>query len=148
MNNLKETKPSGPTCEICDETLESDSKLKLHVRAVHLEDKMAQTKEIFHETKLVQTLKIPLPTSHDKSTETNHEKKEFENYSCFFCENEITSEVNIIEHRVECKGATETPSFFSFQIRSRAIPYKCVICGLVTSTRADMVNHKKIVHGN
>ena len=150
LNNQKETKPSGPNCEKWDETLESDSKLKLHMQAVHLEDTMAQTKEIFHETKLVhvQTLNIPLPTSHDKSTETNHEKPECENFSCFYCENEITSEVNLIEHRVTCQGASETPSLFSFQIRSRAIPYKCVICGLVTSTREDMVNHTKIVHGH
>ena len=78
--------------------------------------------------------------------QTDDEKTEFENYSCFYCENEITSDVNLIEHRLTCQGAAETPSLFSFQIRSRAIPYKCVICGLVTSTREEMVNHKKSVH--
>jgi hypothetical protein len=37
----------------------------------------------------------------------------------------------IAEYRVICQGGSETPSLFSFPIISRAIPFKCVTCGLV-----------------
>jgi hypothetical protein len=72
--------------------------------------------------------------------------KEYEKYACFYCEKEIASEQNLIEHRVTCHGATETPNLFSFPVRPRPLLFKCIICGLVASSKAEIVNHKKSVH--
>jgi hypothetical protein len=41
---------------------------------------------------------------------TECENSEYEKCSYFLCENEITSELQLLEHRISCHGAAETPS--------------------------------------
>jgi chromosome segregation ATPase len=159
LNNLKESKPSDLDCKMCDEKLESKVKLKLHIRAVHLKDEMSQTNEVVKESKLVQTLKMSQSTVQDRSTvQTQTDaadvdgimemSKEYEKYSCFYCEKEIKSEVLLEEHRITCHGATDNPSLFSFPVRSVPHLFKCGICGLVGICKEDIINHKKSVHEN
>ena len=107
------------------------------------------------ETKSVQTRKeiindktVLTETDAADADEIMEMSKEYEKYPCFYCEKEIRSEVHLIEHRVTCPGATDNPSLFSFPIRSVPLLYKCGICGLVGSCKADILYHKKIMHGN
>ena len=111
-------------CDICSAYFIMETTLKDHIIRKHTPTSESGS----------QTSKISLD-----------EKTVYEKYICFYCEKEIVSEVHLKEHRVNCHGATETPSLFSFTVRSL---YKCVICGLVALCKEDMVNHKKSVHGD
>jgi hypothetical protein len=122
----------------------------VHVKIDHCKANSSQTDEILMETKFAQTRKDILI---DKivQTQSNFDDppvEEYEKYSCFYCEKEITSELHLLEHGIVCLGATENPSLFSFPVRPRPLLYKCVVCGLVTCTKAEMVDLKKSVHGN
>ena len=75
------------------------------------------------------------------------EDDEFEKYSCFYCEKEIRSEEQLLEHIITCHGATDSPSLFSFPGRPVPLLYKCGVCGLVGSCKEDILNHKRSVHG-
>ena len=127
-------------------------KLKSHDRIVHTTSISTQSSLIEFSEKSQQCIAYDFKSGNTLKTDHSEDlinSKEYEKYSCFYCEKDIASEAYLLEHKVTCHGAAETPSLFSFPIRSKAIPYKCFICGLVTSTREDMVNpKKKSVHGN
>ena len=99
-------------------------------------------------TKSAQTRKETLIDKTVQTQTNDGMSKEYEEYSCFYCEKKITSELYLLEHRITCHGATENPSLFSFPIRPMPLLYKCSVCGLVASTKEDIVNHKKSVHAN
>ena len=63
--------------------------------------------------------------NHEKELEINKNmrikeevSKPYEKYSWFYCKKEISSELQLLEHRVICHGATENPSLFSFPIKA------------------------------
>ena len=124
-------------CDICSEYFIMETSLKDHTKRKH-----KQTSESETQTFMKSKISTVQQTVNEK---TECENSEYENYSCFYCEKEITSEVPLLEHRISCHGAAETPSLFSCPVRSL---YECVICGLVASCRADMVDHKKSMHQN
>jgi hypothetical protein len=72
----------------------------------------------------------------------------YETHQCVYCEKEIVSKQELVEHIVKCHRASETPSLFSLPVRSTAVLFKCAICGLVESLKTDIPNHKKRVHGS
>ena len=51
----------------------------------------------------------------DKTIQTPEVKKELEKYPCFYCDKDITSELQALEHRVTCHGATDTQACFPSQ---------------------------------
>ena len=118
-------------CDICSVNFIMETSLKEHIISKHKSTSESET----------QTSMISKISAHQRIVEQN----EYAKYQCFYCEKEIGSKVQLKEHRVTCQGATENPSLFSFPVRSL---YKCVICGLVTFCKADMLDHKKSVHGN
>ena len=136
------------SCDICPKKFESSVKLNVHVKLDHCKSNSSQTDEILVETKSSQTRNealiddtVQIPTNEVMS-------KEYEEYSCFYCELKITSELYLLEHRIRCQGATENPSMFSFTVRPMPLLYQCSLCGLVSSSKEDIMNHKKSVHEN
>ena len=133
------SQPLKYECYVCDAKLESFQKLKSHVKIYHFTNNSTQTQTKTIEEKSVQCSKL----TSDKAKETCEEETvelEFEKYPCFYCDREIASELEALEHRVICHGATDTPSMFSFPVRLRPMLFKCVLCGLVASCKVDIVN--------
>ena len=147
---MKNLKPSYMLvhyeCDQCDEKYESLCKLKSHIRTFHMKTFCTQTEEKTVEDKNVQCEREQLVS--DKTFQTPEVKKEFENYPCFYCDKDIASELEALEHRVTCHGAADNPSLFSFPVRLSPMLFKCILCGLVASCEADIVKHKKSVHGS
>ena len=136
-------------CRKCDVKVDSQQKLKSHERIVHTTSISTQSSLIEFSEKSQQCIAYDFKSGNALKTEHSEElinSKEYEKYSCFYCEKDIASEAYLLEHRVTCHGAAETPSLFSFPVRPRALLYKCAICGLVAVCEADIVNHKKSVH--
>jgi chromosome segregation ATPase len=144
---LNETKQGiDVECDYCDKKLESPEQLRTHKQAVHTFSSVSQTE--IHETceSFVQTKSVMLVHSYVQTSDDEVFDVEIEKYLCFYCEQEITSEQQLLEHGITCNGATETPSLFSFPVRPNPILFKCAICGLVKSSEAEIVNHKMRVH--
>ena len=145
LNKMKnESETPSFKCQECDVKVETISMLKFHVRTLHMSSVQTQTDEKETKEQKDQTdtrLFKPLNTIQTP-------KKEFEKYPCFYCVKDITSELQALEHRVECHGATDTPSLFSFPVRQSPMLFKCVLCGLGSSCETDIVDHKKSVHGS
>jgi DNA repair exonuclease SbcCD ATPase subunit len=145
LDSLKnESKEPQFPCDLCDMKCESKLKLRTHVRFFHMKNSSSQTDEI-QEIKDIET--------HEKELEINKNlrikeevSKPYEKYSCFYCQKEIASELQFIEHRVTCQGATENPSLFSFPIRPIPLLFKCIVCGFVSDCKRDLLNHKKRMH--
>ena len=128
-------------CEICSKQFESFVKLKVHIKLDHFVNNYTQTDTVLYEAKEAQT-------KPKVNIDIYAQETKFESYSCFYCDRKVENEVHLLEHQVTCQGATETPSLFSYAIRSRALLYECAVCGLVGSCKEEMINHKKRVHGN
>ena len=125
-------------CNFCDFKCASVSKLQSHMRTCHMRNFSSQTQETIMVDKKMETDLI-----RDKQI-----GQVYETHQCFYCEKEIVSKKELVEHIVTCHGASETPSLFSLPVRPRAVLFKCAICGLVESFEADILNHKKRVHGS
>ena len=141
MDDLIE-KPEEFSCSKCAVKVESLVNLKIHETSVHAANASTQTTIKDIDDKIVQTLNSEFPL--DKCIQMNNESKATMEW--FYCEKDIGGEEQLLEHRVTCHGAAESPSLFSFPIR--ALLFKCVICGLVKGCEEDIINHKKSVHGN
>ena len=102
----------------------------------------AHTNEIFTEDKNLET------------SEAEFNSKECQKYQCFYCDKEIVSEENMLDHRQRCHGASEYPSLFSLPVRCPTVPAsltlqsKCVGCGWTGQCGTDLKNHIKIDHKN
>ena len=143
MDDLIE-KPEEFSCSKCAVKVESLVNLKIHETSVHAANAFTQTTIKDIDDKIVQTLNSEFPL--DKCIQMNNESKATMEW--FYCEKDIGGEEQLLEHRVTCHGAAESPSLFSFPIRPMALLFKCVICGLVKGCEEDIINHKKSVHGN
>ena len=144
LENLK-AKVTEFKCTHCPVKVDSLVKLMAHEKITHFKSTHTQTSPTVVNNKCVQTMGFEF--SSDKSIQTSEVKQKFEKYPCFYCEKDIDSDFQALEHRVTCNGATDTPSLFSFPVRLRPMLFKCVRCGLVASCEEDIVNHKKSVHG-
>ena len=87
-------------------------KLNVHVKLDHCKANSSQTDEILVDTKSSQTRKETLIDKTVQTQTNDGMSKEYEEYSCFYCEKKITSELYLLEHRITCHGATENPSLF------------------------------------
>ena len=105
------------------------------MRVHHTSHCQTQTSDVDSDVKITQTC--------DAILSEQDILKEYDHYLCFYCEQEITSEQQLLEHGITCHGATETPSLFSFPVRPNPILFKCAICGLVKGCEAEIVSHKK-----
>ena len=119
-------KPDEIQCDQCEVKLDSWAKLKQHERTIHMTNSSTQTSDIQYDDKNVQAYVSKLLEEKNMQTEnalkTDHTEelinsKEYEKYSCFYCEKDIASEAFLLEHSVACHGATEKPSLFSFPVR-------------------------------
>ena len=121
MKNLEPNKNLEEIeCDKFDNKLQTMQNLKTHMRVNHMSQ--TQTADVVSDEKITQTC---------ETIDSDQEgSKVYEQYSCFYCNKEIASEHHLLEHRVICHGATDTPSLFSFPVRLRPLLYKCVICGL------------------
>ena len=133
-------KNSGPNknldeieCHRCDSKLPTVQNLRMHIRVNHMSHCQTQTASVDAEEKITQTCELEL-------------LKEIDQYRCFYCEQEISGEQYLLDHRITCHGATEIPSLFSLPVRPTPLLYKCAICGLVKSSEEEILNHKKSVH--
>ena len=122
MDGLIE-KPEEFPCSKCAVKVDSLVKLKIHEISVHATNVSTQTIVKDLEDKLVQTFNFEF--SLDKCIQTIDESKATN--ECFYCEQDIVGEQHLLEHRVTCHGATESPSLFSFPIRPKALLYKCIM---------------------
>ena len=127
-------------CCLCDLKKESQLDLQNHVRFMHMKSSSAHTNEIVTEDKNLET------------SEAEFNSKECQKYQCFYCDREIVSEKNMLDHRQICHGASEYPSLFSLPVRCPPVPVsltqqsKCVGCGWTGQCETDLKNHMKIAH--
>ena len=105
VNHSKDTQNNMEFhCELCPIMFESHVKLKVHVKLEHFKINSSQTDEIIQETKSSQTQQDMRISK--KSQTLTPEKKEteddFQVYSCFYCDREITSGKGLVDHRKSC----------------------------------------------
>ena len=137
---------AGLECVVCGVFFLSEANLNDHMKRNHklTLESPTQTSTPSMISKFQQTIEI-------KKTVENKEEEmsdKFEKYPCFYCDKEIVSRLQAIEHRIDCHGATDTPSMFSFPVRLKPMLFKCILCGLVASCETDIVEHKKSMHGS
>ena len=141
MNNLEPSKTLEEIkCDKCESKLPTVQNLRMQMRINHMSHCQTQTADVDYDVKITQTCEAIL--------KEQDFLKEYDQYLCFYCEQEITSEQHMLEHSITCHGANDTPSLFSLPVRPKPILFKCAICGLVKSSEAEIVNHKKSIHAN
>ena len=135
---------------MCDVKRESYDQLRNHERAFHMQSKSSETEEKEMEDKEIQSEQIEVGKRDIETIESENEENfgNYAKYLCFYCEQEITSEQHMLEHNITCHGANDTPSLFSLPVRPKPILFQCAICGLVKSSEAEIVNHKKSIHAS
>ena len=144
----KETTSLKYHCEYCDHQSRSQGQLRKHLQTHHFRNQNHQVGMSSTFTTGIEMYSKELVIKKNVKRKEEEVSTEFEKYPCFYCDKEIDSELEALEHRVTCHGATDTPSLFSFPVRLRPLLFKCVLCGLVASCETDIVNHKKNVHGS
>ena len=95
---------------------ESQVNLQRHIRFFHMKSSPAQTNDILREDKSVETYSGESYGYLDVK-EKVLKSKDYENYPCFYCQKDILSEQNMLEHRLRCHGVSDKPSLFSLPIR-------------------------------
>ena len=95
---------------------ESQVNLQKHIRFFHMKSSPAQTNDILREDKSVETYSGESYGYLDVK-EKVLKSKDYENYPCFYCQKDILSEQNMLEHRIRCHGVSDKPSLFSLPIR-------------------------------
>jgi predicted RNase H-like nuclease (RuvC/YqgF family) len=106
-------------CEICPKKFDSSAKLKVHVKLEHYTNNSSQTYDISQETKVTQTSDKIRTDKNIQASAADDEivTIEFQQFSCFYCDREILSELNMLEHRTLCHGVSDFPSLFSLPVR-------------------------------
>ena len=78
-------------------------KLNVHVKLDHCKANSSQTDEILVDTKSSQTRKETLIDKTVQTQTNDGMSKEYEEYSCFYCEKKITSELHLLEPDMRIK---------------------------------------------
>ena len=93
-------------CEICDLETETLSALKCHERTYHVQTCSTQTEVVISVDRKVQSSKLEI--TNDKNVQItvnefpNKVDKNFEMFSCFYCDKKFQNETRITNHREMC----------------------------------------------
>ena len=101
MNTSSQSQELNFGCDKCDMRFETLIKLKNHERFLHMKSYASQTEDKIQVDKKVQYYRSLF--TRDKNVETieefalineavNEDREAFEKYSCYYCDNVITSE--------------------------------------------------------
>ena len=97
-------------CDRCDFRMETLEKLKHHKRNAHMKISSTQTEGIVTEEKSVQQNQSDYASEKSmqtiEDTSSNVSKSNMKDYSCFYCNKKIISEIYLMEHRKSCRGST------------------------------------------
>ena len=140
MECLK-SKATELECSECEFKVDSVVILKLHVRTDHLKTTFTQTECKIYDDKCEQTGNQDISSENDiESIEEiiEVENGKFNEFKCFYCDNEIKSQQDLAEHRVKC---SETSLKFRQNIKPQpylpaSVPnYTQRILGLSSSSK-------------
>ena len=141
-------------CEKCHVETETLNALKCHEKTYHVQNCSTQTEVVISVDRKVQTSK--LESTNDKNVQItdnefpNKVDKNFERFSCFYCDKKIQSETHLTNHIEMCSGTASSfwkqstlpvkPAFTEEDVKS------CDFCGFKFGTLGGLRNHIRSLH--
>ena len=116
LDNLKVFPHDNLQCNMCDVKKDSYDQLRNHERAIHMQSKSSETEGKEMEDKSVQYEQNVVGVGDIHTIESENDDF-FESYACYYCEQDINSELHVRSHRLRCHGASKVPSLFSLPVR-------------------------------